>query len=1311
MTASPIDANTDLEVAARDLENLLHCKIATASDMSLVESVHKPTEQVLRYGALKRSGHETPFLTELRRRYGDLHAFEEIFIKASEIVTELGRWCADEYLRTAISSERQQKLLIRVRKSLSSRNGNSDTPQLDVAAKRIREAIEYASEEGTRVNSRNMSDLELALNNAGYGETGLISALDGSDIVSSKVAKLHYFLAKEFERATEYRCIVFVEWKQTARLLHYLFQHLNTRNLRHDFVIGSGSAGELVDGKFSFRSQVLSLHKFRNGTVNCLFATSVAEEGLDVPNCNLVIRFDLYKTMIQYVQSRGRARKRNSKFMHMVEDGNNVQAHLVRDALISEKLMRSFCGSLPADRQLRGNDDIELLTENELHSEVKVIESTGAKLTFGNSMPVLARFVSAIPQENREQMLYATYVVEHQGVQFVAEVILPANAPVQSFFGKPQNRKNLAKRSAAFEACLDLLRKAYLDEHMLPIYQKKLPLMRNAALATGMNKSNHYPMRAKPRIWAETRGTIPTELWVTVVDFVDGALERPHQPLLFLTRTALPTFPRFPLYLTDGRPITVATAHVNDRGPIHVTDELLYQFTKFTLCIFNDVFSKEYQEEPEKMSYWLGPASSGVGIFECKVVTPEQAIDYETLNHVASNPEGFSWTSSMPDAELVDRFFTDPGDGGRKYFSTGIHPSLKPSSSVPSDAVKIKSKHMGSLLDYSVSLWSATRQRVAWIATQPVMIAEMSPYISRRNVLAPPDEKEKKKMANTRVYLCPEPLKISSLPTGIAGPCFLWSAIVHRLESYMVALEGCAVVGVQCSPAHALAAFTKDSDNSGDHGPDVQRINFRSGMGENYERLEFLGDTFLKMATSISTFIIYPNAQEFESHVQRMLMLCNKNLYTVAISEDFKLYEYVRSKAFSRRLWYPEGLTLLRGTGVKIGQAKAMFHDDQSHDLNHKSIADVSEALIGAAFLHDNNIGAWSTDQWDNTVQVVAKLVRNDDHPMTRWNEYLQLYNRNLPKYQIEMATAVQQDLADRVALEHPYTFRYPRLLQSAFIHPSTPFIHERVPNYQRLEFLGDSLLDLAAVTHLFYNYPDKDPQWLTEHKMAIVNNRFLGAVCVNLGFHKHLRHSQATLEHQIRDYVMELQEARLKAEELRHMEPDRLLDYWITVADPPKCLPDIIEAYVGAIFIDSDFDYSVVQAFFDRHIGPSFRDMSLYDNYAACHPITRMTDILQNRLGCADFRIVTRAYPGGPDGREKSLAAVLMIHDRIIETTLTKGTSGRYARIRVAKQAVEFFKDMSLVTYRARWNCRCGRSEALEREREQHAARDMMMA
>ena len=124
---------------------------------------------------------------------------------------------------------------------------------------------------------------------------------------------------------------------------------------------------------FSFRQQVMTLIKFRKAEINCLFATSVAEEGLDVPDCNIVIRFDMYKTMIQYVQSRGRARKESSKFIHMVELGNITHQQVVWEVGVQEEAMRDFCQALPDDRRLFGNEDcLEALISKESEMEVHV---------------------------------------------------------------------------------------------------------------------------------------------------------------------------------------------------------------------------------------------------------------------------------------------------------------------------------------------------------------------------------------------------------------------------------------------------------------------------------------------------------------------------------------------------------------------------------------------------------------------------------------------------------------------------------------------------------------------------------------------------------------------------------------------------------------------------------------------------------------------------------------------------------------------------------------------------------------------------
>lgn len=846
--------------------------------------------------------------------------------------------------------------------------------------------------------------------------------------------------------------------------------------------------------------------------------------------------------------------------------------------------------------------------------------------------------------------MHPTYIVNSSGLKFQAEVILPGSSPIRSAMGRVCTKKTLAKRSAAFQACIELRKKQYLDEHLMPTYQKKIPAMRNALLAVDMKKTNQYVMRTKPSIWADARASaLPTELYLTIIDFPQG-LERPHTPLAFLTRTEMPNFPPFSVFLNDGRATQVVATKIVTR--IAVDAGLMARLSCFTFRIFKDVFSKTYEYQPESLSYWLGPTRDGT-------------LDRALLDEVFEN-DRIKWTPLTPPDMLVGRFLVDIWDGSRKFYSKSIAADLKPLDPVPDNEVA-KAKWDANILDYSISLYKNARAKATWNTEQPVMEAEK--ILARRNMLAPPDVKELK--LRTRAYLCPEPLRISLLPPPLVTSCFVWPAIIHRLESCLIAIEACASVEVECEPHLALAAITKDSDNSGEH-EHAEHVNFQHGMGENYERLEFIGDTFLKTATTISTFVLNPNDRESDFHIKRMLMLSNKNLCNVA--QKLKLYEYVRSMAFSRRLWYPEGLKLLEGKGVNKEKEKIV-----KHALGDKTIADVCEALIGAAFLSHHKPGEeWKPSHWRNAIRAVTTLVDSEDHAMKDWADYSAAYE--VPAYQTGQVSASHRDLAQKVELVHPYHFQYPRLLKSAFVHPEQPVEYDRVPNYQRLEFLGDALLDMASITHLFYRFPDKDPQWLTEHKMAMVSNKFLGAVCVNIGFHKHLRYSSAPMQHRITEYATELLEAKRVAGDAR--------DYWTTVSDPPKCLPDIVESFVGAMFIDSDFDYNVVQRFFELHVKWYFENMSVYDTFANNHPCTHLHNLLQTAYGCQDYRLMAQNLPSIDGMERQDVVAAVMIHDEIV--THDKGKSGRYAKLRVANKALEVLDGLAPYEFRGRFGCNC---------------------
>jgi len=76
----------------------------------------------------------------------------------------------------------------------------------------------------------------------------------------------------------------------------------------------------------------------------------------------------------------------------------------------------------------------------------------------------------------------------------------------------------------------------------------------------------------------------------------------------------------------------------------------------------------------------------------------------------------------------------------------------------------------------------------------------------------------------------------------------------------------------------------------------------------------------------------------------------------------------------------------------------------------------------------------------------------------------------------------------------------------------------------QRLEFLGDSVLDFLITRHLFNTYEQTGPGEMTDLRSACVNNENFAQVAVKNNLHTHLQRCATVLETQINDYLMSFQ-------------------------------------------------------------------------------------------------------------------------------------------------------------------------------------------
>lgn len=142
---------------------------------------------------------------------------------------------------------------------------------------------------------------------------------------SPQVQELLKFIHGASKERKNMKGLIFVQRRFTARILcHVVRRYFNTKeneNLKvHvDFMVGRNSSmPDSIETVISTQNNNEVLEKFRRGQINLIIATNVLEEGIDLQDCNTVICYDAPTTFKAYVQSKGRARMRDSKYGIMV---------------------------------------------------------------------------------------------------------------------------------------------------------------------------------------------------------------------------------------------------------------------------------------------------------------------------------------------------------------------------------------------------------------------------------------------------------------------------------------------------------------------------------------------------------------------------------------------------------------------------------------------------------------------------------------------------------------------------------------------------------------------------------------------------------------------------------------------------------------------------------------------------------------------------------------------------------------------------------------------------------------------------------
>ena len=133
------------------------------------------------------------------------------------------------------------------------------------------------------------------------------SYIDRSPIEHPKIGLLKQIISDQIRTKPSSRMIVFTQYRDTT---NHLVLILNTiyNVIAERFV---GQASKIKDKGLTQKEQTVRIKRLKNGSINVLVATSIAEEGLDIPSVDHVIFYEPIPSEIRYIQRRGRTGRKN----------------------------------------------------------------------------------------------------------------------------------------------------------------------------------------------------------------------------------------------------------------------------------------------------------------------------------------------------------------------------------------------------------------------------------------------------------------------------------------------------------------------------------------------------------------------------------------------------------------------------------------------------------------------------------------------------------------------------------------------------------------------------------------------------------------------------------------------------------------------------------------------------------------------------------------------------------------------------------------------------------------------------------------